>query len=95
VLRTLSLCTCRRHYPGAASERIVTLGAEAYQVLRHAEGLFNKRDRLISQIHADDHRIIEFGQKLQIGPQCRTGRMPSRARSGKIAVYKAVCNLRT
>src|SRR6266496_853254 len=22
VLRTLSLCTCRRHYPGAASERI-------------------------------------------------------------------------
>jgi hypothetical protein len=25
VLRTLSLCTCRRHYPGAASERIVSL----------------------------------------------------------------------
>src|SRR5713226_2892950 len=23
VLRTLSLCTCRRHYPGAASERIL------------------------------------------------------------------------
>jgi hypothetical protein len=25
VFRTLSLCTCRRHYPGAASERIVSL----------------------------------------------------------------------
>src|ERR1700688_1495483 len=25
VLRTLSLCTCRRHYPGAASERIASL----------------------------------------------------------------------
>src|SRR5882724_2288332 len=25
VLRTLSLCTCRRHYPGAVSERIVSL----------------------------------------------------------------------
>ena len=25
VLRTLSLCTCRRHYPGAAPERIVSL----------------------------------------------------------------------
>src|ERR1700682_3840192 len=25
VLRTLSLCTCCRHYPGAASERIVSL----------------------------------------------------------------------
>src|SRR5580704_18144324 len=25
VLRALSLCTCRRHYPGAASERIASL----------------------------------------------------------------------
>jgi hypothetical protein len=25
VFRALSLCTCRRHYPGAASERIVSL----------------------------------------------------------------------
>jgi len=25
VFRTLSLCTCRRHYPGAASERIASL----------------------------------------------------------------------
>jgi hypothetical protein len=27
VLRTLSLCTCRRHYPGAASERIASLNS--------------------------------------------------------------------
>src|SRR5215468_9248611 len=29
VLRTLSLCTCCRHYPGAASGRMVSLGNPA------------------------------------------------------------------
>src|SRR5215468_10672252 len=29
VLRTLSLCTCCRHYPGAAAGRIISLGNPA------------------------------------------------------------------
>src|SRR5260370_21133001 len=33
VLRTLSLCTCRRHYPGAASERIVSLISSRRSIL--------------------------------------------------------------